>query len=410
MRVSPTLSALALAGALAPMAHAVSIKDDVMSLGIGMRLQTRAELAQADNATGDDWNVAGGANGENDTLDFSVRRFYVTLDGKYGADWRFKGTIFTERVDTGQSNQNRGINIRYAWVERIFKHDEKWSSAVHVGLDKPYNVNEADYVSSSVMLLPYKRAAAEHFLRPRGVGVGYRLVGNILAAAVDVQNNTNAARDLTQSGGVGNENLDEGEGFAYSARVEFSISPDWFTTKRAESYAGAEGQHLVFGLSYGVNDGALVHGAAPAGDLMVTTTLLGADVLFHWDAITALISYHAQDVETELTGAGTAAETDIDGTIIAAQVGYAFKLDGGTVIEPAVRYQIIDLDTDNDDEAVVYGAASAENGRSGDQIDLGVNVYFSGHSNKLQLGYQMWNAEDGDGQANVLRLQHQLNF
>ncbi|MBA3685820.1 MAG: hypothetical protein H0W72_11360 [Planctomycetes bacterium] len=419
MHLVKTLSALAIVGGFLPTAQALSIKDDVISLGVGVRLQTRLQINDGTDRVGDDYRIQSGTrNAANDDLDFSIHRARLYLNGKYGANWKFQLAFASDGIDAGtqvgatNGNNNRLAQVRYAWIERQFKINDDFSHAIHAGLDKPYQNPSDAAMSSSRDLFPNRNRAAT-FLAPRGVGIGYRLTAPIASLALDLQNNTSATKDVDND--AGSNNNEEGEGFYYGARVEFSILKDWFTTKRAESYAGKEGTALVIGASYGVNDGALVDAtAAVVGppvvaatvDRTVDTTAYGVDLLFHYHMITAYAEYRMMNVDTDnITGA----DTDIDSDVILAQLGYAFPLANDTVIEPCVRYQIIDLNTDNDDELAEFGA-NAESGTSGDQIDLGINYYLDGHSNKLQLAYSMWSAEEGDAEANIIRLQHQINF
>ncbi len=101
--------------------------------------------------------------------------------------------------------------------------------------------------------------------------------------------------------------------------------------------------------------------------------------------------------------------------MVVAEAGYAMPYDG-LILEPAVRYQVINLDTGLGDQPVTYDGGpqnpgpDAEWGDSGTQIDLGLNCYLHGHSNKIQLSYSRWEAKGGAGHANIWRLQHQLAF
>ena len=48
--------------------------------------------------------------------------------------------------------------------------------------------------------------------------------------------------------------------------------------------------------------------------------------------------------------------------------------------------------------------------KSGFYFDAGVNLYFDGHHNKLGFYPTSYTPEEGDGDAFILRAQHQLNF
>ena len=94
------------------------------------------------------------------------------------------------------------------------------------------------------------------------------------------------------------------------------------------------------------------------------------------------------------------------GSSIGAAFAYAFARSSGHVVEPAVRVERIDLDSDRDEAGVLTGEGS----NSGLFVDVGLNYYISGNNNKLQLSLSSFQPEAGSGDALVLRLQHQLSL
>jgi hypothetical protein len=400
-----TLAALAILGAVAPSAHAVSIKDDVLSVTPQVRIQTRLQSNDAADTTGDDYRVAGGTAGAvDDPIDFSLRRARLGLSFKYGANWKGQFTIQADNVDqngTGSTGTRAGLTaIRYAWLERGFDLGDGMMVAAKFGLDKPEQ-NASDRLSSSRKLFPNDNASSG-YLAPRGVGVGARFNHPIFMIAADLQNNTNTAKDATGT------NAEEEEGFFYGLRAEFSFAPDWFIAKRADSFLGKEGHGLNIGLSYGANDdgiGDIDPATAGAQDGTFSTTAYGVDVMLWLNGLSAYAEYRAGTYESE-TEAGVAVP-DVDSEFITLQAGYAFPI-GEEVLEPALRYQIIDNNTDADD-IVNYGN-NTESGGSGTQIDIALNYYLSGHDNKFSLAVSLWEAEEGDADATIIRLQHQINF
>ncbi len=408
MTLVKTLSAIALGGLCLPAAHAVSISDDVVKLGVGVRLQTRAQIADADAIDGSEFNVQNAALGKNDPVDFSIRRARLMFAGSYGANWKFNATLAADGVDrSGTASASRTAVLRYGWVERAFKMDGDMAHLVKFGLDKPF-FNAADVMSSSRMLFATK-AATDSFLNPRGVGLSYKFAHPMFIIGADLQNSP-TARPATSFGATDSASIDEG--YFYSVRAEFTplFNAEWFDAKRSESYVAKEGHHLVVGLKYGVNED-VIGGATPALRTLTTQSGYGVDVLFHWNMLSFYADYLALTTEVEDVDGSAADPADVDGEIITAQVGYAFPIGGDYVLEPAVRFAIIDLNTDIDNVATNYTAsADAEHGLSGNEIEIALNLYLDGHNNKFTLAYQMWSAEEGDAEANVIRLQHQLNF
>ena len=406
-----TLAALAILGVVAPSAHAVSIKDDVMSITPTVRIQTRAQISDATAGgdagvnEGEEYRINGGvADAANDPIDFSLRRARLGLNFKYGANWKGQFTVMADNVDRANYNAGRGLEIRYGWVERGFDLGDGMAAAVKFGLDKPEQ-NATDRLSSGRRLMPNDNASSG-YLNPRGVGIAGRFQHPLFMVGVDLQNNMSAAaKNNTET------NNDESEGFYYGIRAEFSFSPDWFIAKRSESFVGKEGHGLNLGLSYGVSDGMLVSdtnivtGGNQEGAL--SQSAYGVDVMLWLNGLSAWAEYRVGKNDLKANGPGETPGPDVDLEFITIQLAYAFPV-GDEVLEPAIRYQIIDNNTDAD-EAVSYGN-NAESGASGSQIDIALNYYLSGHDNKLSLAVSLWESEEGEGDATIIRLQHQINF
>jgi hypothetical protein len=406
MQLVKTLSALAVVGIAGQSLYALDIKDETLKLGLVANLQTRAEISKAKDTAGDDYDVTAGATGTPDTADFYVRRFRPGFKGTYMDTWKF-AMIFRGddygRAATGTGAANL-ITIHQAYVNKEFKGDGI-THTIKAGLDYAF-FNQAE-VSNSTSLLLNQRADAA-FLGLRGVGIGYLLTTPMVHLGVDIQNNKG---DDTASQ---NPTTGDGEGLAISGRIEITGPGELAIPKWQESFVGAEGTGFLIGLEYALNQRDRVADADPvtAGNQVgaIDTTVFGIDVLGHWNFLSALATYRMQkqgfskDVPP---GAGADA-ADVDGTIIGLQVGWAFPTELA-VFEPAVRYQILDYNTDNDNEASTFGAKDYSSG-SGNQFDIGLNVYFNGHANKLCFAYTDWKAEEGDGKASIFRIQHQLNF
>lgn len=419
MQLVKSLSALALLGSAIPSTYALSIKDDTLSVGVKAHVQVRASLLNdGEDATGGNYDPLRNTAGEAEFARFYLRRARFGVSAKYG-DWRanfqIRGGESTDK-DTASNpttfgaTSNRPIQLYYANVARVFKtgdieHD------IHAGLDKPFNSESS--ISSTALMFPQERIVGIQ-IETRNVGVGYGLRSSFVDFGVDVQNNSTATKDPQASNNTGEE---EKNGYFYSARVQFSPGKDFKPDKRQESYCGKEGTHIVLGFDWqsdmgNLNDNGTNPASAPtnANYRTVDTTTYGPDLLVHWNFITFLAEYRIRKTETETitdaTGASTS--TDVDGTFWNAQVGYAFPLEGGTAIEPAIRYGERDDNKDADSTAS-YGG-NADIGASGTQWEVGVSAYFAGHTNKLQLSYQNWEAEEGDATAKIVRLQHQIAF
>lgn len=405
MRIAPSLAALALIGATVPAAHALSIKDDTVSVGVKVQLQTRGQfLNDADNAAGEAYDPLRDQNGDAEAARFYIRRARMGLAAKYG-DWRGNFQIRAgEGADRAGLDSTRGVQLYYANGAYVFKTGEI-EHDVHFGLDKPFNSESS--ISSSAQLFPTDRLIAQT-IEVRNVGLGYGLRSAFVNFGVDVMNNSTTTKDAQAGNGTGAE---ETNGYFFSGRIEIMPGKEFNPGKRQESYVGKEGTHLVLGLDLQQDNGNLSGTPAATFEYRIQDTFTwGPDLLVHWNNITFLAEYRMRSTDLEDVDDPTSntSASDFDGRFWNVQLGYAFPLESGTVIEPAIRFAERDDNTDVD-ESSVYGASN-DNGASGTTLDVGLNVYFAGHGNKVQLAYQSWEAEEGDGTASIVRLQHQLNF
>lgn len=402
MQLSKTLSALALLGAVIPAAHALSIKDDTVKLGVGIRVQTRATVADSTGTSGEEYRVQDGTpNAVNDPLDFQVRRARLYLKIGYGDNWKGELAMNADDIDAeGSDSGSRNANVRYAWAQRTFASEgSDIKHQLQFGLFKPYNNPTDGAMSSSRMLMPTGTLTAE-LVAPREVGIEYRFEHPMAIIALDLFNNSESKDSSTA------DSADEAEGFYYGARAEFSFSKEWFLDKRAESYLGKEGQGANIGVSYASNTDEVDDTDTE------TDSALGVDVLFWMNSITAYAEYRQATHSVDpFTGP---APDDVKSTVIVIQGGYAIPLENGCVVEPGIKVQLADFDTDDDEEGAEYGDGDGENGGSGTQVDIGLNYYLDGHNNKIQFAVQLWNGEENaageNADATIIRLQHQLNF
>ena len=405
MQLVKSLSALALLGAAIPSTYALSIKDDTFNVGVKLAIQTRAQfLNDADNATGANYDPLRGTNGEAEKARFYIRRARFGLAAKYG-DWRATVVIRGgEGSDRAVAGDTRPVSLYYANGARLFKTGEI-EHDIHFGLDKPFNSESS--ISSSAQLFPNERIVAQQ-IETRNVGIGYGLRSSYVNFGVDLMNNSTTTKDVEAGDNIG---ADETNGYFYSARLEIMPGKEYNPGKRQESYVGKEGFHVVGGIDAQWDDGNLSGTPVAPAQFRVTDAFTwGPDLLVHWNFLTFLAEARLRQTDTEdvvnLTGATV--DRDFKSSWYNVQLAYAIPMESGHVIEPVVRYSERD-DNRSVDTNAVYGSAN-DNGGDGTTIDVGVNLYFNGHANKLQLAYQMWEAEAGEGQANILRLQHQVAF
>ena len=420
-----TLAALALVGAVAP-AFAVSIKDDQMSLAIKGVVQVRANLLNdGSDATGGDWDPLRGQAGSAETARFDVRRARLGVEAKMG-DWKAVLTMRAEKNDTASNaggnealtpaagGGNRTVQLYYANITRSFKLDDGVVLAVRGGLDKAYNAESS--ISSSNFLFPSDTVVDER-IEQRNVGVGAILTSPFVNAGFDIQNNSTGVKDPQAQSAAG---ATKTNGLFYSFRIEASPMAEWMPAKKMQSFVGKEGTHLVVGVDFQTDGDNLTNETpAVATTFVVTKTMAyGPDVLFHWNGLTAYAEYRWDKITantvTDATSASVAAP-DVKGKFFNIQAAYAMPV-SEIVIEPAIRYSKVDSNTNATNNSTYGGGGTGtvgnniDNGGDGRTIDIGVNLYFDGHSNKLSIAYQNWKAEGGSGDASIIRIQEQISF
>jgi hypothetical protein len=458
----PTLTALAAFAVIGTPAFGASFADDLV-IKPAAQLQLRAQLGAS--GTGNDGNdnniyngVGGGAgDASNDVARFSIRRarFGVSAKNTTGWDAMFQiragerndaGTVttVTSSTTTGIGNatlpsgpsSNQPVTLYYANIGKVIKTDSL-EHRIHGGLDKPFNGESS--ISSTTYMFPTDRAVA-NLIEYRSVGIGYTMKHELFKFGFDIADGGNwsnfSAKGTdtgTAAGSVGGiaapssqgntVSSESKPGLFYSARIEFAPGAEYMPTKKMESFAGAEGTHLVIGFDIQNDNKDLTasanNGAANATNTAQTTTIFGPDVVFHLDGLSAVADYRQVTVSQSLQGAGTAAD-DVHGNVFDILAGYAIPTDSGLVVEPAIKYGKTDLNKDQDEGAISkYSNGEWKAGSvSGSEITLGLNLYWNGNANKTQFAYSMWKGEasaaaapqDGTPKANVFTIQQQVTF
>jgi len=390
---SRTLLVIAALGATAPAAYALSVKEDDVNLGISLLIQARAEVSESKDTDGNTPYNVHETNNSPDDADFYLRRARFGLKGTYQEDYRFS-VIF--RGDGAGAAANTNAAAFYEGViGRVWKKEgSKLVHAVDFGYQAA-SFNPSGNVYSSSATLVLNEASTAAIFTPRNAGIKYTLNAPWVNFWADVQNG--AADSVTAAG-------TDGEGLWMSGRVHISPEGEWKMDKPAETFAGKAGKGVQLGLEVGSNDSDITAAGAYQSALVY-----GADLLFHFDGLTALAEYRIAEYDNY-----DPATLDYAATAWRVQAGYAIPA-GSTVVEFAARVSAYDTN-DEDSTAVDFGgnAATAAQGKdygsSGDQIEVGVNWYLKGNNNKLQVAYSDWQAENGNADAQILRAQWQLMF
>ena len=446
-----TVATLALLACAAAPAAAASITDQDLVISIGGVLQLRAEHnqaiqegdtynsftgAQTASAADSHYDTNTGAVGKADAMDFYARRLRLIFKATYQDVWRLNVTLNGDRADqprgaatagnttTNTSASTRNVGVYQAFLARDFKD----GSIIHTlqgGLDTAFFNRAGDLGPNTQTLLLNQRATTQ-LLNPRGFGVAYRLTSPLVRFGIDIQNNL---------GDDGTDNALANDGMLYSGRVELTGPDDWAIPKWQEDFVGKPGHGWSLGLEAGYNhhdqlaalaentyatdfDGTgtattFTTGAAGAGQTAASTitqgTLVyGADLLFHYDNLNALAEVRFARTAGEVAIGPTRFTGSYNSLIWLVQAGYCFPAPADTVLEPALRFTHIDINTRNHSETAPFG--TNDFGVSGQQYEVGLNWFINGHANKLCLALTLWQAEHGDSDATIVRLQHQFTF
>jgi len=424
-------------------AFGANIADDLTFKPTG-QIQARVELgASGHDDGGNDYNIYNGTNGSNEAVRFGIRRARFGFEAANTTGW--KGTLQIragESYDTSNAPVNgsaglpsatvpsslpgnRVVELYYANIQKTFKHDD-FEHELTFGLLKPFNAESS--ISSTTYMFPADRVVAK-MIETRNVGFNYKLTGmnNLFRVGFAVLNGSGTGytdSTDTSAAAVGTQTSGETNGPFISGRIEFSPTPDLVIKKKMESYAGAEGTGVVIGFDY--QDSIRQFNATPATK-ETSTLAFGPDLNFHMDAISLTADYRWRRASADSVQSSVTPILDVPAQMYDVVLGYAIPLDAGFVIEPAIRYEQVMLDTDHqgDPPAGTTTAAAAANPysggewtgtTSGKQWSMGVNFYWNGNNNKTQFAYMNYtgistsNTNYGNAAAHVFVIQHQLSF
>lgn len=372
----------------------VTVKfNDEANMNVRVRLQPRIDFGDIGQNT-----TTGAFYTE---TDFSLRRVRLEVTGSVIKNLKYNLTLSADREDqnyrarrdsnisggssftsTGGADDQR-FGIQFAFLDYKFADAASLlfgqqklpysrislaSSSRQLIVERPFSSEDA-----KVVLGDYEQT---HLKLHGKVADGIFTYGIALADGTD-QNRAGTAQPTAEAG------------LAYIGRVEFS-PPGWVEKGMSDAHLG-KGRHLTFGLNAGNQDGIKSNGATTE----TSRKLMGADVSFHLGGFTAQAEYNTWTLSQ--TGL-----TDIEPKGWYVQAGYFIP---GVNIEPAVRYEVYDVDT------------NAATDRENTYTTVGFNWYAKGHSVKVGVNWQKSEFGAGNislaGQANerdVYQIQTQLYF
>lgn len=356
-----------------------TLQANEADLNIRIRLQPRIDYG----------DIIKSRDGKSYTTDkdFYLRRSRLELSGHLLTKTiKYNLTLTGDKWDkAGHTNE---IGIQYAYLE--WEMDDAF--ALIFGKEKlPYS--RVSLTSSSKQLIierPVSTEAAkklfgksEAYYQPKIAAKGKFLEGVMgyeLAVADGWQNGENIQTGLTvfKTSPV------------YAARIEFS-PPGWTEPKKSDANLG-KGKHLTLGIDYAAQAGIEYKENSYKED----RTLTGIDLSAHYESLTAQFEYNTWNVKFTDP---SKKEQKPNGWY--AQIGYFID---GPNIEPAVRYEVYDQDSNSSDKKETTAT-------------VGVNWYLKGHSLKLGLNWASTEYEKSasgwfanDNTKDIYQVQAQLYF
>lgn len=230
------------------------------------------------------------------------------------------------------------FNLRFGKAKLPYSRVSLTSSSKQLIVERPTSTEAAkklfdDYYRSHLVL--HGKASEGVFAYNLAIGDGWE------------PNSTVSSNTVHKSGPL------------YIARVEIS-PPGWIEKSQSDANLG-NGKHLTIGANYAAQQGIEYKG----NDYEEDRTLTGFDISGHWNAITGQFEYNTwKEAYTE-------AKSDKEPTGWYVQAGYFVQ---GPNIEPVVRYEIYDQDSNSDD-------------KQEKTTTLGVNWYGKGHSFKVGMNW-----------------------
>lgn len=383
----------------------VKISDDT-DITTRIRLQPRFDMG--DMATGEDKKSY-----ESET-DIYIRRIRLEFGGQLLQDLKY--SLIFEADKNGKFASSSGsptneVKIQYANID--YKFDDLFnlrfgkaklpysrisltSSSKQLIVERP-NSTEAtkklfdDYYQSHIVL--HGKASEGIFAYNFAIGDGWEpnstIHSGITTTSYDTKCETLTSCTTTSTTTDTTVKVHK-SGTLYIARVEIS-PPGWIEKSQSDAHLG-NGKHLTIGADYAAQQGIEYKGNNYEED----RTLTGFDISGHWNAITGQLEYNTWKEEYT-----DPSKSDKEPNGWYVQAGYFVQ---GPNIEPVVRYEIFDQDSNSDD-------------KEEKTTTLGVNWYGKGHSFKVGMNWAHTEYDKNasgylsdDDKKDVYQVQAQLYF
>ncbi len=355
-----------------------TIAANEADLNIRVRMQPRLDY-------GDIIKSADGKTYEKDA-DLYFRRTRLEITGHLLAKTiKYNLIISGDKWEkTGNANE---VLVQNAYVEWLA--DDAYS--IVFGKEKlPYS--RVSLTSSSKLLFIERPASTEAakklfgetdaYYQPK-IGVRGRLFDGILAYEAALADGWSNGEEIYSGYDV------QASSPLYALRVELSPK-GWSEEKKSESHLG-KGRHLTAGLNY-ANQGSIEYKGTGYSE---KRSLIGLDVSGHYNGITGQFEYNQWSISDDSTAA------DIKPRGWYVQAGYFIE---PYKIEPALRYEVYDQDSNSDDETERNTTAGVNWYLKGQSLKMGLNWVHTGYDEEAS------GALSGDTTKDTYQAQAQMYF
>ncbi len=333
----------------------LSVKiDDDTKFNIRIRLQPRFDIGETSTSLKSD-----DGKSYNSINDMYLRRVRFEMGGNLTKELKFGAEIEADK--TGKQD---GTAVAYGY--HLFG-DYKFSDTFSLFFGKkklPYS--RVSISSSSAQLIIERPGVTEDAKKFFGDSTGHGYYGPQIMlhgkVAEGMFKYNLSITDAWQAGQTTKwtSKTVEKSGLAYIGRIEFS-PPGWVEEKQSDAHLG-EGSHLTLAGHYGAQGGIEYKSSPDKED----RTLTGVDLSFHLGGITLQGEYESMEITPSTSGTKAIKPNGWYG-----QAGYYIS---GVAIEPAIRYEYYNKDsnkTDDDQTTTTFG----------------FNWYPKGHSFKVSANY-----------------------
>ncbi len=330
--------------------NGVKFKKGESDLKVRIRLQPRLDFGEiVKNAAGSAYSTE---------MDLYLRRVRLEMSGHLVKGLKYNLTFDADKWSkTGHADS---VNLYYAYLSYSFsplfnlefgKHKLPYSRVSLTSSSKQLIIERPASTEKAKKLFGPSHAFYQPFFKAYG-----KLYDGVVSYAVGFGDGWQSGDTLYTS----TTRTVETAGTLFAGRVELSPR-GWIEKKKMDSHLG-KGRHFALGLHYAQQHSIEYKENAYSED----RTLKGFDISAHKENITIQFEYNTWEIDSNDPAIGT---KEPEGWYV--QAGYYIP---GYDVEPAIRYEEYDQDSNSSDKKEKI-------------TTVGANWYLMGHSMKLSFNW-----------------------